>query len=96
MDEIFRFNCAKFIYQCYNTNSLGNFKKLLHANGNYHNYHTRNKDSLRKPTVRLMRFQNSFIRQGIDIWNELHDSIKYCPTIMSFKSQLKAFMINNH
>ena len=95
VEEIYKFNCAKFIYQCYNTNSLGNFKKLLNTNGTYHSYFTRNKDSLRKPKVRLMKFKNSFINHGIDTWNVLHDCIKYSPNITIFKKQLKAFMTNN-
>ena len=93
--EIYNFNCAKFIYQCYNEHSLKNFKRNLHTNSNYHDYNTRNKESLRKPKGRLMKFKNSFMSHGIEIWNSLHDSIKDAKTIISFKAHLKGYMMNN-
>ena len=93
--EIYNFNCAKFIYQCHNNNSLKNFKSKLLTNSNYHDYNTRNKDSLRKPKGRLKQFTNSFMSRGIDIWNTLHYNIKNCTTIMSFKVHLKGYMMNN-
>ena len=95
VDEIYRFNCAKFVYKCYNTSSLDNFKTQLNTNSNFHNYNTRNKEYLRRPMVRLSQFHNSFLSSGIEIWNSLHDSIKNCPTLTSFKSLLKAYMLNN-
>ena len=92
--EIFNYNCAKFIYQCYNNNSLRNFKDNLRTYSSYHNYNTRNKDSLRKPKGRLMKFSNSFMSHGIEIWNTLVDKIKNATSILSFKALLKGYIIN--
>ena len=93
--KIYNFNCAKFIYQCHNNKSLKNFKRNLHTNSSYHDYNTRNKESLRKPKGRLRKFNNSFMSHGIGIWNTLHDSIKNATTILAFKTHLKGFMMNN-
>ena len=93
--EIYDFNCAKFIYQCYNNKKLKNFKDKLHTNSSYHDYATRNKELVRKPESRLKIFDNTVIERGIEIWNSLHDCIKNVTTIFSFKSQLKAYMMNN-
>ena len=93
--EIYDFNCAKFIYQCYNNKNLKNFKDKLHTNSSYHDYATRNKELVRKPEGRLKIFDNTVIERGIEIWNSLHDCIKNVTTIFSFKSQLKAYMMNN-
>ena len=51
--KIYNYNCAKFIYQCYNNNTYTNFKNKLLKNSDIHNYNTRSKDILRKPFVRL-------------------------------------------
>ncbi|CAL4149190.1 unnamed protein product, partial [Meganyctiphanes norvegica] len=86
VNEIYDFNCAKFIYQCYNSNTYVYFKAKLLTNSSFHNYETRNKNSLRKPHVRLQKFMNSFLNNGIVMWNKLHDSIKESPTTLSFKT----------
>ena len=83
------------MYQCYNSKNLDNFKDKLYTNSDYHDYNTRNKDLLRKPKGRLKLFDNTVIERGIEIWNSLHDSLKNTPTILSFKAQLKAYMLNN-
>ena len=93
--EIYDFNCAKFIYQCYNSNTYLYFKAKLLTNSSFHNYETRNRDLLRKPNVRLQKFMNSFLNNGIVMWNKLHDSIKESPTTLSFKTIVKAFILNN-
>ena len=92
--EIYNFNCAKFIYQCKNYNSLQNFKDNIRTNSSYHDYNTRNNDSLRKPKGRLMQFNNSFMSHGIVIWNTLIDNIKNASTILSFKARLKVYIMN--
>ena len=95
VNEIYDYNCAKFIYQCYNNMSLKNFKDKLCTNSNYHDYNTRIKDLLRKPKGRLKMFDNTVLERGIEVWNSLHDSTKKAATILSFKAQLKAYMMNN-
>ena len=93
--EIYNYNCAKFIYHCYNNKSLKNFKDKLCTNSTFHEYNTRTKELLRKPKGRLKLFDNSALDRGIEIWNSLHDCTKSAPTFLSFKAQLKAFMLNN-
>ena len=93
--EIYNYNCAKFIYQCYNNKSLQNSKDKLYTNSNYHDYCTRNKYLLRKPNGRLKIFNSTVLERGIEVWNSLHDCIKKAPTFLSFKVQLKAYMMSN-
>ena len=85
------------MYQCYkNKNkSLKNFKDKLNTNGSFHDHNTRIKDLLRKPKGRLKLFDNTVLERGIEIWNSLHDSIKKAATFLSFKNQLKSYMLNN-
>ena len=93
--EIYNYNCGKFIYQCYNNGTFKNFKDKLLTNSNYHDHDTRSKDLLRKPRGRLKKFDNTALERGIEVWNTLYDCTKKASTILSFKTQLKAFMRNN-
>ena len=93
--EIYNYNCAKFIYQCERNKSLQNFKVKLNTNSSFHDHDTRYKDLLRKPKGRLKLFDNTVIERGIEIWNSLHESIKKATTILSFKTHLKAYILNN-
>ena len=93
--EIYNYNCAKFIYQCYNNKSFKNFKDKLCTNSDYHDHNTRSKDLLRKPKGRLKLFDNTALERGIELWNTMFDCTKNASTILSFKSQLKSYMMNN-
>ena len=91
--KIYNYNCAKFIYQCYTNNTYANFKDRLLTNGDIHGRHTRNRNALRKPVSRLNKFTNSFLYNGIDIWNQLADRIKLATSFISFKILAKASMM---
>ena len=93
--EIYNYNCAKFIYQCYNNKNFKNFKDKLCTNSDYHDHNTRSKDLLRKPKGRLKLFDNTALERGIELWNTMFDCTKNASTILSFKSQLKSYMMNN-
>ena len=92
--KIYDYNCAKFIHQCHNNNALSYFKNKLIKNSTFHNYDTRNKNSLRKPFIRLHKFTNTFLTKGIDIWNLLPEKIKIVNTLDSFKINAKRFMLD--
>ena len=93
--QIYDLNCAKFMYQCYNNKNYYYFKDKLITNGDIHNYETRNRDLLRKPFGRLQQFKNSFINNGIDLWNILPDNTKEAPTRDIFKNRIKTLMYKN-
>jgi len=92
--NIYNYNCAKFIYQCYNNNTYTNFKNRLRTNSDIHSYNTRSKDLLRKPLVRLHKFSNSFLYNGIDMWNQLAERIKLATSFDSFKILAKASILD--
>ena len=93
--QIYNLNCAKFMYQCYNNKNYYYFKDKLATNGDFHNYGTRNRDLLRKPYGRLKQFKNSFIYNGIDLWNILPNYTKSAPTREIFKNRIKIIMYKN-
>ena len=92
--KIYNYNCAKFIFRCYHNNTYSNFKSKLIKNSDIHRYDTRNKNSLRKPFVRLHKFTNSFLYNGIDIWNHLPERIKIVNSLDSFKILTKKHILD--
>merc|ERR1712055_491671 len=94
VNKIYDYNCSKFMFQCYNNNVYIHFRNKLFKNSVYHNYETRNRNLLRTPFVRLQTFSNSFLTNGIKIWNKLPEKIKILKTIDSFKIMAKCYMLD--
>ena len=80
--------------QCYSNNVYLHFRNKLFKNSVYHNYETRNRNLLRPPFVRLHKFSNSFLTNGIKIWNILPEKIQIVKTIDSFKIMAKNYMLH--
>ena len=93
--KIYNYNCTKFIFQCYNNSTYSNFKSKLKKNSDFHNYDTRIKNLLRIPKVRLKKFTNSFLYNGIDKWNHLPDRIKTLSSFDSFKIIAKTHTLHS-
>ena len=94
VNKIYDYNCSKFMFQCYNNNVYIHFRNKLFKNSVYHNYETRNRNLLRTPFVRLQKFSNSFLTNGIKIWNKLPEKIKILKTMDSFKIMAKSYMLD--
>ena len=88
IEQIFKLNCAQFIYKCYNTNLFNDFKSELKTHKDIHNYNTRGNSQLRLPFTGLKKCQQSFFHVGINLWNEIPTSIKHANSIVFFKRKL--------
>ena len=88
IENIYKLNCAQFIYKCYNTNLFNDFKSKLITQREIHNYNTRGNSQLRLPFTKLKKCQQSFFYVGIKIWNVIPLSIKLANSIVSFKRKL--------
>ena len=93
VEQIYDLNCAKFTFCSLNNIKYSEFSNRLATNGSFHNYPTRSGRNLRKPYVRLQKFMNSFINNGIEIWNSLPAHIKNRTTLPSFKNRAKEFIL---
>ena len=96
LNQMHTLNCAKFIYNCYNSNTYINFKDRLIQNSQIHHYNTRNREDLRPPYARLQISLNSFMIKGITIWNKLPDNIKQAHTIAYYKSKFKKLLLESN
>ncbi len=88
IEQIFKLNCAQFIYKCYNTNLFNDFRSELITHREIHNYNTRGSSQLRLPFTGLKKCQQSFFHVGINLWNEIPITIKQANSIVFFKQQL--------
>ena len=95
LEQIHIISCAKFIYNCYKTNSYPNFRSRLTLNSDIHDYNTRISSNLRSPFERLDSGRKSFLIKGIKIWNKLPDGIKSANSIIYFKSKLIKWVSEN-
>ena len=93
LNQMHKLNCAKFIYNCYNSKTYANFKNRLILTSQIHHYNTRNRSNLRTPYARLQICLNSFLIKGINIWNELPDNIRQANTMSYFKSKVKKLLL---
>ena len=64
LEQIHNLSCAKFIFNCYNTNVYQNFRVRLIQNSEIHGHDTRISSQLRPPFERLDSGINSFFCQG--------------------------------
>ena len=85
IEQIYKVNCAQFIYKCYNTNIFNEFKSKLITQREIHNYNTRGNSQLRLPFTKLKKYQQSFFYVGIKMWNEIPSSIKLANSLVFFK-----------
>ena len=94
LGQIYNLSCAKFIYNCYNSNTYSNFRVRLIQNSQIHNHNTRISSNLRTPFERLESGTHSFLIRGINIWNKLPDYIKSAKNIIYFKCCLKKLILD--
>ena len=88
IEQIYKVNCAQFIYKCYNTNLFNEFRSKLITQSEIHNYNTRGNSQLRLPFTKLKKLQQSFFYVGIKMWNEIPIPIKLANSLVSFKRKL--------
>ena len=93
LEQIHILSCAKFIFNCYNTNVYQNFRVRLIQNSQIHEHDTRISSQLRTPYERLDSGINSFFVKGIKIWNKLPIDIKSAKNIIYLKSKIKKYLL---
>ena len=94
LSHIYSYNCAKFIFLCYNNSNYNIFRQKLIQNNSVHRYETKSAHLLRKPFVRLEKFMKSFLNKGIDVWNSLPYDIKMVKSQVTFKIKVKKHILS--
>ena len=92
--QIFKLNCAKFIYKCYNSNLFPDFRSKLVLQNEIHSYNTRGNSRIRLPYERLIICRNSFFHTGISIWNDIPPEIKDAKHIYFFRRKMLQHLLS--
>ena len=96
INDLFQFQLGQFMYN-YNNNSLPkNVDTMFPKNQSFHNYPTRRSNEFHLPLLRTLLAQNTFIYTGPKFWNSLDSNIKDAPSLNSFKSKLKMFLLKSY
>ena len=93
IEQIYDFNCAKFIFCSFNNIKYAEFSSRLVTNDCFHKYKTRSANQFRKEYTRLQKFMNSFLNKGIEIWNSLPEYIKNIKTLQTFEKYTKDYIL---
>ena len=97
VDQIYKYNCAKFIYCITNHIKYPEFIDTLSKkkNSDIHDHNTRSKNNLRPSSSRLHKFTNSFQYTGIETWNSLPKNIQEIKPYLTFNRKLKFHILEN-
>ena len=90
--DINTYCCSLYVYK--SINSLIENRYLNFRNNDYH--HLRNPDLLRLPQVRSTQSQSFIGFHGVRVWNGLPFDIRSKPSVHSFKSALKTYLLSQY
>ena len=86
LSDITRLNIASYMFKHNDT--------INNTAAPNHNYHTRNQDSLLLPRHKLTLYKHSLMYQGPKIWNDIPPSIKHSPSLKTFQSKYKKYLLS--
>ena len=72
------------------------FDKMFTYNSNIHKYPTRIANDFHLTNPRLLLSHKSMRHHGPDIWNSLPEATKNSPSINSFKTNMKKYMLSKY
>ena len=93
--DILKKNISIFMFQYNNSQLPSAFNFFFHTFSSIHNYHTRNCNNLVSVLRRTDVGQRSIAYEGTKIWNALPLDIKTAPSLISFKSKINMYLLQN-
>ena len=84
MFKIIRLNCNDTVADSLNISSAN------------HSYETRSRNLLVTPFPRVNAVRISFKFQLLKLWSDLPESLKSCPTLRAFKSNLTSHLLQSY
>lgn len=91
--QLFDFICAQFVFKILNTNQFPVFKDRLTHSAVSHGHNTRNHTLIRTPFERLQKCMNSFLINGIKVYNNVSQFVKNSRTLIAFKVRMKNWLL---
>ncbi len=96
LKDLIELRSAIFIFKASCQTLPKNLQLILNFNTVNKNYNLRNKQDYQHKYVRTKQKQMCLSIYGIKPWNNLHDDIKQCKNIHSFKTKYKKHLINKY
>ena len=87
LDDLYKHSIACYAYK--NPETLNEFQRD-------HRFNTRYRDLLLPPLERLRSSQQSVVYNAVVIWNDIPNSIKECPSLVSFKFQYRKYLLEQY
>ena len=95
LSEIHYFKVALFMYKLHHNKVPLIFQSYFKSNYEIHNYNTRNRDKLRRPTWKHEIMKQSIRLKGVTIWNNVKSSMVVETSYNSYKSNLRKIILSH-
>ena len=94
--QLFDFNCAQFVFKVLNTNQFPVFKEKITYSAVTHGHNTRNHTLIRTPFERLQKCMNSFLINGIKVYNNVTQFVKNSRTLIAFRVRMNNWLLHSN
>lgn len=90
VDCIYSLSVASYVYRTINAENFDNvLKAKLRTHQDQHSYPTRSRQDYLTPRFNRVKSDSHIHYAGVKLWNEIPNNIKTCPSVLSFKRNLK-------
>ena len=95
LDQINILQMGLFMYSVNSKSTPTAFQDMFIKSSQIHSYSTRQSNNFRSEQCRTNIKKFTVVCQGLNYWNSLPDDLKSKPTLSSFKSNLKKYLITS-
>jgi hypothetical protein len=96
INEIFELELGKLIFLTLNSNKYPNINEVLINLQWTHNHNTRKISTYRLPFARVLPDYNSFIFQGVKLWNNLPISVRSSNSVSQFVKEFTVELLDRY
>ena len=94
--DLYHFQLGQFMFRFTHGRLPHAFNNMFLRNQNIHRYPTRQANDFHLPLMRTARAQSTFIFEGPKFWNSLSNDITSCPSLNTFRDELKKFLLKSY
>ena len=92
--DLYKYQLGVFMHNFIHHKLPKCYSNFYFQNRHYHDYNTRKKHLLTIPFSRTCLSKSQIRHSGAVLWNSLHDRIKHCTSLYSFKVKYKQHLLN--
>ena len=88
LDQLYEFYSCIYFYKIFNMAEAPYIYDDIEQHQVDHGVSLRNRENYRKPRVNNIKYKQSFLYSGLNLWNELSSDIRNKPNLNSFRNTL--------